>query len=286
MGAGKFLIRVLEMSFDQLVCVTGLPRAGSTLLCQLLKHHPDIYCDGHTSPLLSVLTGLRKHISESDFMMAQMDVDYETTYERIAGMNRGLIDGWFKNSNERIKVDKNRAWLKHYHLIQSIKPETKMLVCVRNPEQIYGSIENRHKATMLLDFPDKLADLSEYDRADKLFASGGVIGNPLNDIAALQDFHPDTQTNIYFVIFEQLMNQPVQVMTDIFKWLNAADYTIDKNNLATQAHESDSYYKFKYSHKTRSQISPPSDHVIPTRIKTEIRQSYSWFYQNFYPDVV
>lgn len=271
------------MSFDQLVCVTGLPRSGSTLLCQLLQHHPDIYCDGHSSPLLHVLTGLRKHISDNDFMMAQMDVDYENTYERIAGMNRGLIDGWFENSSEPIKVDKNRAWLKHYHLIQNIKPETKMLVCVRNPEQIYGSIESRHKQSLLLDFPDKLADLSEYDRADKLFASDGVVGHPLNDIAALQDFHPGTKKNIYFVIFEQLMNEPEQVMVEIFKWLNTADHIIDTSDLTTWPHESDSYYKFKYPHKTRSQISPPREYVIPTRIKTEIRKSYAWFYQNFYP---
>ena len=274
------------MSFDQLICVTGLPRSGSTLLCQLLQHHPEIYCDGHSSPLLSVLIGLRKHVSENNFMMAQMDVDYEATYQRLLGMNRGLIDGWFGNSPEKIKVDKNRGWLKQYHLIQNIKPETKMLVCLRNPEQIYGSIENRHKQTMLLDFPDKLADLSEYDRADKLFASEGVVGSPLNDIAALQDFHPDTQKNIYFVIFEQLMNEPEQVMSDIFKWINVVDYSIDTNNLNTKKHESDSYYKFKYSHKTRSSISPPRDHIIPARIKAEIRKSYAWFYQNFYPGLV
>ncbi|MEL6764384.1 MAG: sulfotransferase, partial [Cyanobacteria bacterium J06607_6] len=36
------------MKFDkQLICVSGLPRSGSTLLCQLLSHHSDLYCPGH-----------------------------------------------------------------------------------------------------------------------------------------------------------------------------------------------------------------------------------------------
>ncbi len=45
----------------RLIYVTGLPRAGSTLLCQLLGHHPDIYSPGHSSPLSQVFNHLRGH---------------------------------------------------------------------------------------------------------------------------------------------------------------------------------------------------------------------------------
>ncbi|MBW4548386.1 MAG: sulfotransferase, partial [Symplocastrum torsivum CPER-KK1] len=43
----------------QIIYVTGLPRAGSTLLCQLLDHHPEIDHSGHSSPLCQTLNGLR-----------------------------------------------------------------------------------------------------------------------------------------------------------------------------------------------------------------------------------
>lgn len=274
------------MSIPQLTCVTGLPRSGSTLLCQLLQHHPEVYCDGHSSPLLPTITALRQQVTESQFMMAQMDVNYELTYERIKNMYQGVIDGWFSHAESKCLVDKNRGWLNQYDFIQELKPNSKMLVCIRNPEQIYGSIESRHQKSILLDFPDKLAALSAYDRADKLFAPDGVVGAPLNAISALQDFHPDTQNNIYFVVFEELMSEPDRVMNNVFSWLGLNAFDIDYDRLATHHHESDSYYKFKYLHKTHESIKPPKPHVIPTRIKQEIRNNCLWFYQNFYPGVL
>lgn len=49
-----------QLTIDRaLVCVTGLPRAGSTLLCQLLAEHPEIECDRLSSPLLGALQVLR-----------------------------------------------------------------------------------------------------------------------------------------------------------------------------------------------------------------------------------
>ena len=44
----------------QFIGVTGLPRAGSTLLCQMLAMHPEIACEGASSPLCNLLLGLRR----------------------------------------------------------------------------------------------------------------------------------------------------------------------------------------------------------------------------------
>ena len=49
------------------VGVTGLPRAGSTLLCQLLAQHPEIHCEGHSSPLCNTLLGMRRMVSDDTF---------------------------------------------------------------------------------------------------------------------------------------------------------------------------------------------------------------------------
>jgi len=38
------------MTTAKFVGVTGLPRAASTLLCQLLDQRPDIDCEGRTVP--------------------------------------------------------------------------------------------------------------------------------------------------------------------------------------------------------------------------------------------
>ena len=52
------------------VGVTGLPRAGSTLLCQLLAQHPEIDCEGNSSPLCNTLLGIRRLVSDDTLMMS------------------------------------------------------------------------------------------------------------------------------------------------------------------------------------------------------------------------
>lgn len=270
----------------KIICVAGLPRAGSTLLCQLLGHHPDIYSPGHSSPLLSILQGVRQSVSSDQFMKSQMDVDFGLTYKRLESAYTGFVNGWFEETEINSVVDKNRGWLNNIDLLNKLNPNAKTLVCLRDPAQVYGSIEAKHQKTLLLDFPDKLAHLSTYERADKLFSKDGVVGSTLHSVASLQDLPEPQQRNIFFVVFEELMDNPNEVMKNIFHWLELAPYLIDCDNLISKPHESDSYYNFKYPHKTHTSIQPPKPHIIPVRIENDIKNNFPWFYENFYPGLL
>jgi sulfotransferase len=267
----------------KIIYVTGLPRAGSTLLCQLLSHHPDIYCHGHSSPLCSTLMGLRHNLSDSDFLLAQLDVNFEQSYQRLLNAFHGFINGWFAEAEQSWVVDKNRGWLQHIETVNHLDPQFKMLVCVRELGQVYGSIEAQHKKTLLLDFPDHLANLSGYDRADNFFNTKGVIGGPLHSIESLQDLDNQLQQNLFYIVFEHLMADPDTVLSEIFLWLGLPPVSIDWQNLQVNPHESDSYYRYKYRHQTYSSLKPPQRHAIPSRIQNQLQQQFSWFYSTFYP---
>lgn len=268
-----------------LIYVTGLPRAGSTLLCQLLGMHPDIYSTGHSSPLCQTLNQLRHNLSDNDFLLSQLDVDFELTYGRLVNAFRGFINGWFIETDKSNVVDKNRGWLMQLETVHHLDPNCKMLVCVRELGQIVGSIENQHQKTLLLDFPDHLAIHSRYGRADKLLSSEGVIGAPLKAIESMQDMPNVLQQRVFYVVFEHLMQEPKQVMQDIFKWLEVPKYPIDFQSLSVKPHESDSHYRFKYSHATHARLKTPTQHIIPPRIQAEIINNFNWFYQTFYPKI-
>lgn len=267
----------------QLICVSGLPRAGSTLLCQLLGHHPAIYSSGHSSPLVQVLNQLRSSLSDNQFHLAQFDVDAELVYERMVRAFRGFVDGWFAETDRGCVVDKSRGWLNQIEMAQLLSPSCRMLVCVREPGQIFGSIESRHQRTLLMDFPDHLAELAPYERADRLFSREGVIGWPLQAISNLQDRPPSMQERLFYVVFEHLMAEPVAVMREVFEWLELEPLTLDPDRLEVRPHESDSYYRGKYPHRTRHRIEPPPRHSIPPRIEADIRRNFAWFYELFYP---
>lgn len=263
--------------------VTGLPRSGSTLLCQLLGMHPDIYSIGHSSPLLSILQKLRHQLSDNEFLLSQLDNDFDLTYRRLINVNRSIMNGWFAETDKSYVVDKNRGWLMNIDMVNRLDPNFRMLVCVREPAQIYGSIEAQHQKTLLLDFPDHLASLSPHARADKLFSSEGVIGSPLKSIEALQDVPDEWQQRLFYVVFEHLIQEPQAVMQALYEWLNIAPSSINPEQLPVKPHESDSHYRFKYLHQTRAKISPSNRHSIPPRIEAEIKKQFHDFYRLLYP---
>jgi len=266
------------------VTVTGLPRAGSTLLCQLLAMHPEIGCEGQSSPLCNLLLGIRRMASEDQFMLAQLDASFASSYGHLQAAMSGFLRGWMSGNDKAVVVDKNRAWLHCIEMALTLAPETKMIVCIRELGQIYGSIEAQHQKTLLLDTVDHLADFDRFGRADMLFAKDKVIGAPLISIHAVQDLPKAVQARLYFVRFEDLMSNPAACMSHLYAWLGLKPYTIDPAHIeATLLPESDSHYHMKYLHTQHTSIKPPKHHEISPRIQAQIETAYSWYYQMYYP---
>lgn len=269
---------------SRFVGVAGLPRSGSTLLCQMLAEHPEIHCDGHSSPLCNTLLGMRRFISDDQFMLSQLDVQFESTYSNLQHAMRGFLRGWYAQYNTPFVVDKNRAWLHCIEFLLQLEPEAKLLIPIRELGQIYGSIESQHQKTILLDFIDHLADFDRFGRADQMFAKEKSIGAPLSSILAVQDLPQSVKDRLYFVKFEDLMNQPVETMDKVFQFIGVEKHTIDPDQLTVRPHESDSHYRYKFLHRQHTQLIAPKLHQIPLRIQQRIRSVNAWYYEWFYPN--
>lgn len=268
---------------SRFVGVAGLPRAGSTLLCQLLAEHPEIHCEGHSSPLCNSLLATRRSISDDQFMLSQLDVQFDTTYAHLKSAMQGFLHGWHAGCGKPVVVDKNRAWLHCIELLLDLDPGAKILVPIRELGQIYGSIESQHQKTILLDFIDHLADFDRFSRADQLFAKDKAIGAPLSSLQAVQDLTQAVKDRLYFVKFEDLMVQPVETMSKVYAWMDVKPHVIDPMKLTVHPHESDSHYRHKYRHQQYAQIISPTPHEIPPRIQELIEHACGWYYEWFYP---
>lgn len=251
-------------------------------MCQLLGHHPDIYSIGHSSPLSQALNNLRHQLSDNQFFLSQLDVDFDLAYNRLINAYCGFINGWFRETDRPVVVDKNRGWLQMIDTVNLLDPNFKMIVCLRDLRQIFGSIEARHQKTLLIDFPDHMAPHSAYARANTLFGKDGVIGGPLKAIEGLQDIDESLRQRIGFVTFEALMQDSQEVMSMLYEWLDLPPAPLDPEHLQTKPHESDSYYRFKYSHQTHSAIRPTEPHPISPRIEAEILTNFGWFFEKYY----
>lgn len=269
--------------FPNFVGVTGLPRSGSTLLCQMLAMHPEIQCEGHSSPLCNTLLAIRRIISDDQFFLSQLDTAFDSSYTHLTQAMTGFLRGWCgEHPGKKAVVDKNRAWLHAIELLLKIAPEARLIVCIRELGQIYGSIEAQHQKTLLVDFIDHLADFDRFGRADMLFAKDKAIGAPLISVHAVQDFPPEVQKQLYFLRFEDLMEKPAETMSSIYAWLGVSPLKIDPNNLKTGVKESDSHYHMKYLHNQHTTIVKPRRHNISPRIQAQIENAYAWYYQLYY----
>lgn len=272
-----------EIRLDKhIIYVTGLPRSGSALMCQLLGQHPQIYSPGHSSPLSQILDNFRTNLSDNPFLLSQLDVDFDLTYRRMVNAFRGFINGWFAETDRPVAVDKNRGWLSMIETVNLLDPEFRMIVCIRDLRQIYGSVEAQHQKTLLLDFPDHMEPHSAFDRGEMLFGPEGVIGAPLKSVEFLQDVDDRLKQHLCYVSFEALTDNPVEIMKTIWKWLGLPNAGLDPENLTVKPHESDSYYRFKYRHRTFSSIRPPEVHKIPPRVEAAIMKKFGWFFEQFY----
>lgn len=268
------------------VGVAGLPRSGSTLLCQLLAAHPDIDCEGHTSPLCNTLLATRRFISDEKFLLSQLDTQFDKTYSNLKTAMRGFLHGWHADASKAVVVDKSRVWLQCIEFLLHLEPEARLLVSIRELGQIYGSVETQHQKTILLDFIDQLADYDRFGRAEQLFAQDKVIGSPLSAILAVEELPQAVRDRLFFVKFEELIDDPIDTMVQIYKWLDLAPHEIDPMNLDVRAHESDSYYRYKFLHRQQGTIAPPIFHEIPPRIQNQIERDFGWYYERFYPQTI
>jgi sulfotransferase len=267
----------------EFVGVTGLPRSGSTLLCQLLAQHPEIHCEGHSSPLCNTLLGIRRMISDDSFFLSQLDHSFDRSYAHLASAMQGFLRGWHHDCTRKVVIDKNRAWLHAIELLLRVEPDARLIVCIRELGQIYGSIEAQHQRTILIDFIDHLADFDRFGRADMLFAKDKTIGAPLISLQAVLDLPKAVQERLYFIRFEDLMAQPAACMSHLYGWLGLAPFEIDPEALTVATQESDSHYRMKYSHRQVARIVKPAPHQIPPRIQARIESACAWFYQMYYP---
>ncbi len=267
-----------------IVYIAGLPRSGSTLMCQLFAHHPLVYCPGHSSPLAHSVDHMRRGLSNDSFLLSQLDNEFELVYERIRNGLTGFINGWFAETDKTWVVDKNRAWLNLVETLSSLDRRFRMIVCIRELTQLYGSLEAQHQKTILLDTEDGVAGFTRYGRACQYFNGTGLVARCLTGVrAALEEIPDELRNHILYVKYERLVTRPVDVMMEICEWLGLEAFAFNPEKLQVIAPESDSHYRFKYPHRTYSSIRPPTSHVVPQRIRNDLLTQYDWYYRTFYP---
>lgn len=266
---------------SNILFLSGLPRSGSTLLCNLLAQHPEV-TSSSSSPLCNIICNMRRTWSDDPFLLSQLDNNFDEIHQKLIDSTKAFAEKWCESTGT-FYIDKNRSWLRSIELLNILWPDFKIIVTVRDLIDVLGSIENKHRKTYMFDFPDHMEHDLIDGRASALFADNGVVGSCLKPISNLQDLSEDIKKHIFFVRYEDMLHNTGSMLDNLTKWLEIDPYEFDLDNIQQYTTESDSYYRMKYPHKVSQKLVPPKhQYVVSERIKNEIKSRFNWFYAAFY----
>ena len=139
----------------KMIYLAGLPRSGSTLLCNILNYNKQLRTTP-SSPLCNIVQGIKKQWSSEPFLLSQLDNNFDNINLKLKTSLCAFMHFWHHDIQEEFVIDKNRDWLSSIELLRYLDPELKIILTIRDLRNIYASIEKVHKKTILLDFPDNL----------------------------------------------------------------------------------------------------------------------------------
>jgi len=269
--------------------ITGLPRSGSTLLCNILNQNPKFWATS-TSVMPGVVRSMVNVWSTSVEIKGDLADNKEWAEERSREALKAFMTTWHKyqmgggkargKKKNTVIFDKSRGWLHSILALRHVYPDSKVLVTVRDLRNVFSSVEKQHRKDPLLSStPGKPSGI--YAIADAMFAPQGMIGSPLTGI---QDAI-NRKLDVKWVKYERLSEYPKSVMADIYEYLEEEPFEHDFTDVKNTAIDPDAFYNFKFPHNGEGEVKPGDleewKKFIHPGLANTISKRYQWYNQFF-----
>lgn len=230
--------------------ITGLPRAGSTLLSALLLQNPRFHA-GMTSPVGGLFRGMLNQLG------AGSEFGPVVTTEQRRRLSRGLFDSYYADhaASKEVIFDTNRMWSAQMPALMDLFPGAKVIACVRNVAWVMDSIERRYRAnpyeiTRL--FSDDTERNTVYSRVETLAQRNRMVGYPWT--ALKEAFYGEHASSLLLVDYELLAQAPQKVLPLIYQFLGEPEYAHDFAQVKYDAPEFDEALGLHGLHHVRPQV--------------------------------
>lgn len=233
--------------------IAGLPRSGSTLLCNILNQNPKFNATS-TSGILEIILAIRnqwENVTELRASPNKVGKDAVVT---------GILQNYYSITERPVVFDKSRAWPAYIELAEHILGhKIKMLVPVRKVTDILASFEKLwRKQAHEWQFPQEKSHYFDWQtvegRAGIWMRNDQPVGIAYNRIRdALSRGFGD---RMMFVEFEHLTTVPEQSMRAVYSFLGEDYYEHDFNNVEQTTSENDDIHGIPGLHIIRNKVEP------------------------------
>lgn len=253
--------------------LSGLPRAGSTLLCNILAQNPRLYVSPATSGCHDVLFNIRNPWDNLVEHQAE-GVDYDQLRRVLsAALNA------YHTTDKDVVVDKGRGWLSLIEMIEFILGcKCKIIVPVRDVVEILASFEQLwRKSTGMTQWAFEKAD---YFKAQTVEGRCDIWADQTQPVGLAYNRVKDALSRGYadrmlFVEFDDLTAQPAHTMRRIYEFLGEEPFDHNFSNVEQVTKEDDvNVHRIPGLHTIRPAVAP-----VPRRaaeiLGTALAQKYA-----------
>src|SRR6516162_9995507 len=138
--------------------ISGLPRSGSTMFCNLLAQNPRFRSDGITSELINLLQSTCETWDKID---ARQNWKNTEGKQRVL---RAIFHAYYADSDHPVIFDKSRGWPQQLEMLEMILQKKAKLIClVRDMRAVMCSWEKlrRKNFDSVAEIPIELAQTIE-----------------------------------------------------------------------------------------------------------------------------
>lgn len=235
--------------------ISGLPRAGSTLLCNIMAQNPKFYVSPATSGCHDVLFNIRNQWDRLIEHQAE-GVDYE----RLRNVLRAGLDAYHTTDKE-VVIDKGRGWLSLIEMLEFIKREpVKIIVPVRDISEVLASFErlwrrSTSQSQWVFEQEDYFRAQTVEGRCDIWSDRAQPVGLAYNRVKdAIARGHSD---RMLFVEFDDLTGRPEQTMRSVYEFLGEEPFVHDYDQVEQVTSEDDvNVHRIPGLHMIRPKVEP------------------------------
>jgi len=248
--------------------VSGLPRSGSTLLCNILAQNPSI----HSTPTSGCHEALFAMRNQWDKWIEHQAAPSVGNHDNLQRVLRAMLYSYHE-TDRPVVIDKGRGWTS---LLEMTEPllgrQAKVLVPVRSIAQILASLEKLwRKASATGQVPMDYFQSQTIEGRVKHWLEGsqvlGLAYNRLKD--AMQRGWGD---RLHLVEFDALTHEPESTMRGVYEFLGLPVYPHDFANIQQYTHETDAVHGGMGDHVVRSTVRPVSDDSVKVLGSALVRQ--------------
>lgn len=230
-------------SFKQFVCLSGLPRTGSTLLSAILSQNPLIHAEGNSavSPLMWEMCKSVTNCKEQ--------LQSNNKQHLVQQLLANIPQLYYQNIPEEIVVDKCRSWTIETNLQLAkvcIDPNIKVIVMERSIESIVVSFAKLYEKN----------GFKGQELEKKLYKLIEPNSEPImRSIQGIQWAKKQNDPNTFlFVHYDDIITNPHKTLERIYKFCGWKPFVHDFNNIHCKYPENDTVYGLIGQHEIRSAI--------------------------------